>query len=247
MKQYEELAEKIKNIFEFIFDPFKQAWEIQGQSVMKSLYNAFKGVRNLTEAIVGSFAKIWSNGTVQTTAELLLKIFSDIFNIIGNIGNAWANAWRNNSNGDKIIQNIANAFNNLLSIIEGIFVAYEKWTSSESYQSFANAVVSICQTLSHWLEVITEKLKQIWDNGGENLFTSVLEFGGKVVEVIGAILERLSPVVDFVMNIVTPVISAIVDAIGWVIKALTAVLDFILNIFQRKLGSCMGWIKTILC
>ncbi len=246
IKQAESEMDGFTKIFEFMFDPLKKAWDSKGMSVINSIKNAFQGIKNLGEAIGRSFINIWSNGTIQKTIELNLQMLSHFFNIIGNIADAFAEAWKNAGNGDKIIQSLADAFNNLLEIKEGVLGVFEEWTASSSFQNFANAVISICGTLSHWFEVITAKLKEIWENGGKDAFTSLLEFGGKLVEIIGAVFERLSPVIDFVLNIVTPVISAIVDAIGWVIKALTAVLDFILNIFQRKLGRSLEWNRPIL-
>ena len=94
---------------------------------MDALYNAFNGIKNLCSAIGSSFAKIWTNGTVQKTAELLLQILANILNTIGNIANAFANAWREGGKGDKIVQSIANAWNNVLGLIEAITRAFSNW------------------------------------------------------------------------------------------------------------------------
>lgn len=179
MKQAESEMNGFSKIFEFIFDPLKKAWDSKGTAVINSVKNAFQGVKNLGEAIAGSFINIWSNGTIQKTIELKLQMLAHMFNIIGNISNAFAEAWKNAGNGDRIIQNLADAFNNLLEIKEGLLGAFEEWTASTSFQNFANAVISICNTLSHWFEVITVKLKEIWENGGKDAFTSLLEFRRK--------------------------------------------------------------------
>ncbi len=231
MSEYEELAEKIKDIFSTVLDPFKQAWETTGQTVIDAMYNALYGVKSLILAIGSSFEKIWTNGTVQTTIELILNLFADILNIIGNISRALADAWNNNNNGDQLVQNLANAFNNLLYIVESVFKTFEEWTSSESFQTFANSFIEICKTLSEWIELITAKLKEIWENGGQETFTKLLEFISKLTEAISVILDFLSPVIEYILDIVTPIISGIVTAIGYVIDALSGVLDFIIGIF----------------
>lgn len=231
MKQYEDLAERIKNIFEFIFEPFKKAWETTGQSVISSIQNAFNGLKSIGEAVGNSFKNIWENGTVQITAETLLEILADIFNIIGNVSQAWANAWNNNGNGDLIVQNLADAFNNLLGIVKGVFDVYEQWTGSESFQVFANSIIEICTTLSGWFQIITDKLREIWENGGKQTFEKLLEFCSKLAEAVDVVLKAISPVVQFVLDTVTPVIEGIVRAIGYVIDALSGVLDFIIGVF----------------
>lgn len=244
MGQYEELATKIKDIFSFILEPFKQAWETTGQEVINSIYNAFNGIKSLCVAVGSSFAKIWTNGTVQTTAELLLKIFADILDTIGNIAKAFANAWKNNGNGDKIVQALADAFNNLLSIIEGVLKAFEEWTSSQSFQAFANAIIQIIQTLSGWFEIITGKLKEIWENGGKETFTKLLEFIGKIVEVISIVMQALDPVVSFVVDIVGGAIQTIVTVLGDILDGLSGLLDFIIGIFTGDWEKAWEGIKT---
>lgn len=231
MAQYEELAEKIKKIFEFIFEPFKKAWETTGQTVIDAMKNAFEGTKSLCEAIGSSFAKIWTNGTVQTTAELILKILADMFNIVGNIARAWANAWNKDSMGDKLVQGLANAFNNLLAIIEGVLKTYEEWTSSSSFQVFADSVMSILSTLSEWIEKITQALRDIWETAGQEMFTKLLEAFSKVWEAISVVIEFLSPVMDWIIATVKPVIISIVDALGYVFDALSGLMDFIVGVF----------------
>ena len=224
MKQYEELAEKIKKIFEFIFEPFKKAWETTGQTVINSMLHAFEGVKNLCVAIGSSFAKIWTNGTVQTTIETLMRIFAGILDIIGNIANAWANAWKNNNNGDKLVQALADAFNNLLSIVEGVIDCFVKWTSSTSVQNFLNGIMGILATLGEWIKKITQWVKELWDGGLNETFSKFLEALGKVGEavttVVGVVLEALTPVVDWILSTLQPIISGIIEAIGFVLDAL---------------------------
>lgn len=231
MKQYEELAEKIKDIFGLIFEPFKKAWETTGQSVMDAIKNAFNGIKSLCEAVGGSFAKIWTNGTVQTTAELLLKLFADILNIIGNIAQALANAWNKDNMGDQLVQSLANAFNNLLYIIESVFAVFEEWTSSDSFQTFANSIMSILATLGSWIEKITQALKEIWDGAGKETFSKLLEAFSKVGEAVNAIIQFLSPVIDWIISTVKPIIMGIVEALGFVFDALGGLLDFITGVF----------------
>lgn len=235
MKQYEGLAEKIKNIFAFIFEPFKKAWETTGQTVISAMYNAFNGIKNLCIAIGNSFAKIWTNGTAQRTVELLLNLYADLFNIIGNIANALANAWNNNNNGDKLVQALADAFNNLLYIVEQVVKCIADWTASTGFQNFLNGVIGIIATLGEWIKKITQWLKEIWDNGGKETFEKLLEtlskVGQAVTTVVGVVIQALTPVVDWILSTLKPVISGIIEAIGYVLDALSGLMDFIVGVF----------------
>jgi hypothetical protein len=247
MKQYEELAEKIKNIFAFIFEPFKKAWETTGQTVMNAIYNAFNGIKNLCVAIGGSFAKIWTNGTAQKTIELLLNLFADLLNIVGNIANALANAWKNNNNGDKLVQVLADAFNNLLTIIESVVKCIADWTASTSFQNFLNGIMGILATLGEWLKKITQWLVEIWENGGKETFEKLLstlsKVGEAIVTVVGVVLQALTPVVEWILSTLQPVISGVITAIGYVLDALSGLMDFIIGVFTGDWETAWNGIK----
>lgn len=247
MKQYEELAEKIKNIFAFIFEPFKKAWETTGQTVMNAIYNAFNGIKNLCVAIGSSFAKIWTNGTAQKTIELLLNLFADLLNIVGNIANALANAWKNNNNGDKLVQALADAFNNLLTIVESVVKCIADWTASTSFQNFLNGIMGILATLGEWLKKITQWLVEIWENGGKETFEKLLstlsKVGEAIVTVVGVVLQALTPVVEWILSTLQPVISGVITAIGYVLDALSGLMDFIIGVFTGDWETAWNGIK----
>lgn len=247
MKQYEELAEKIKNIFAFIFEPFKKAWETTGQTVMNAIYNAFNGIKNLCVAIGSSFAKIWTNGTAQKTIELLLNLFADLLNIVGNIANALANAWKNNNNGDKLVQALADAYNNLLTIVESVVKCIADWTASTSFQNFLNGIMGILATLGEWLKKITQWLVEIWENGGKETFEKLLstlsKVGEAIVTVVGVVLQALTPVVEWILSTLQPVISGVITAIGYVLDALSGLMDFIIGVFTGDWETAWNGIK----
>lgn len=247
MKQYEELAEKIKNIFAFIFEPFKKAWETTGQTVMNAIYNAFNGIKNLCVTIGSSFAKIWTNGTAQKTIELLLNLYADLLNIVGNIANALANAWKNNNNGDKLVQALADEFNNLLTIVESVVKCIADWTASTSFQNFLNGIMGILATFGEWLKKITQWLVEIWENGGKETFEKLLstlsKVGEAIVTVVGVVLQALTPVVEWILSTLQPVISGVITAIGYVLDALSGLMDFIIGVFTGDWETAWNGIK----
>ena len=232
MAQYEELAQKIKNIFAFIFEPFKKAWETDGQGVIDSIYNAFDGLKSLGSAIGQSLINIWTNGTVEKAISVWLQSFSAVFNIIGNISQAWANAWNQDGMGDSIIQGLADAFINLQEIVLGFFQTIEEWTASASFQVLADSIISIIQTLVGWFTQLTTMLKNIWENGGKQTFTNLLDVFSKVGEFVGVILELLQPVFDWLVAFAQPIIEGITNVVGYLLDAISGLLDFVIGIFK---------------
>ena len=235
-------VDKIKKNLLPLFEPIQKSWNQYGKPLLKSMEYAFNSNIRLIKTIGKSFKEVWLNGTGEKTLGIIFKTLISIFNIIGNINTAFTNAWQNNG-GTEIIQQLWNGFNNLLSIVQDFFSVIEEWTSSESFQEFANSIIGICETLSGWFELVTQKLKEIWDNGGRETFSKLLEFISKLVAAISSIVSFLSPVIEFVLNIVTPVITEVIKIIGYVIDALSGVLDFITGVFTGDWEKAWNGIK----
>lgn len=228
--QFTELAEKIKGILEKIFDPFKKAWETTGQEVIDAWYNALDGMKALIKAVGKSFEEIWTNGTVQKTAELLLKIVADILNIIGNIARAFANAWNEAGNGTAIIQALANAFNNVLAIVESILRTFAEWWKTDKAQAMANAIIEIFKILSGWIENLTANLKKIWDNGGKHAFTSLLDACSNIIQIFKEVLKAIDPLVKGIENLLGNALAGLFDMIGNIIDGFNSMFDAITSV-----------------
>ena len=235
-------VDKIKKNLLPLFEPIQKSWSQYGKPLLKSMEYAFNSNITLIKTIGKSFKEVWLNGTGEKTLGIIFKTLISIFNIIGNINTAFANAWQNNG-GTEIIQQLWNGFNNLLSIVQDFFSVIEEWTSSESFQEFANSIIGICETLSGWFELVTQKLKEIWDNGGRETFSKLLGCISKLVTAISSIISFLSPVIEFVLNIVTPVVTEIINVIGYVIDALSGLLDFIIGVFTGDWERAWNGIK----
>lgn len=235
-------ADKFKEKLLTLFQPIQNSWSTYGQPLIQSIQNAFQSNLGLIKTIGKSFEEIWLNGTGEQTVNIILQTLISIFNICDNIGSSFKQAWEN-SGGIEIVQSLWNGFNNLLEIVKEVYEAIEEWTASQSFQTFADSIIGICKTLSSWFEKITGKLKEIWENGGKETFTKLLEFISKLVEAIDVVLKTLDPVVQWILNTVTPIIEGIIKAIGYVIDALSGVLDFIIGVFTGDWNRAWQGIK----
>lgn len=235
-------VDKVKKNLLPLFEPIQKSWNQYGKPLLKSMEYAFNSNIKLIKTIGKSFKEVWLNGTGEKTLGVYFQALTSIFNIIGNINTAFANAWQNNG-GTEIIQQLWNGFNNLISIVQDFYKTIEEWTSSENFQEFANSIIGICETLSGWFELVTQKLKEIWDNGGRETFSKLLGCISKLVTAISSIISFLSPVIEFVLNIVTPVVTEIINVIGYVIDALSGLLDFIIGVFTGDWERAWNGIK----
>ena len=187
-------GEKLHNFFK----PLVDSWNTYGSGLIEQVKGTASQIGYVISSVWGSFEKIISDGTVYS-------VLQNIFMIIGNIGEAFANAWNYNGNGDAIVQNLANAFDNLLVAINNV-------VQSDAFQSF----LSFC----------SEKFREISEKISEIDWQPLIDALATVGENIGTIaLDILSGLVDiFKWLVENPIVAEILIAIAVAIELVATVL-----------------------
>ena len=241
--QMSPLAQKLYDFFK----PLVDSWNKYSPALVERIKTTAGQVATLISAVWGSFEKIITNGTVYTILENILAI-------IGNIAEAFANAWQNNNNGDAIVQNLANAFNNLLIAINNV-------VQSEGFQNWLN-------NCSDKFRVISEKLAEIdWQplvdalsNIGENIGTLALDILSGLVDIFKWLVEN--PIVaEIILGIavaigvlstaygiwatVTGILTAVSTALNIAILPLIAIIAGIIAIIALIVVAIMNWDSII--
>lgn len=237
--QMSPLAQKLYDFFK----PLVDSWNKYGPALVEQIKTTAGQVTGLISTVWGSFEKIIINGTVYTSLELILAI-------IGNIAEAFANAWNYNGNGDAIVQNLANAFNNLLTAINNV-------VQSEGFQNWLN-------NCSDKFRVISEKLAEIdWQplvdalsNIGQNIGTLALDILSGLVDIFKWLVEN--PIVaEIILGIavaigvlstaysiwatVTGVLTAVSTALNIAILPLVAIIAGIVAVIALVVVAIMNW------
>lgn len=203
--KYNKWVEKLVDFFK----PLVESWQKYGPDLINQIKLTAASTSRAISATWKSFENIITNGTVYRILQRILKI-------IQNISDAWTKAWTNNKNGDKIIQNLATTFENLVK-------AVEKVTSSEAFQKWlSNAIDKIRQ--------ISEKLASIdW----QPMIDYLAKLGGKIGNAALWTLERIVDLFKWlvehpkVVDIILKVVGALLT-----LKTISGVGETISNIIQ---------------
>ena len=237
--QMSALSQKLYDFFK----PLVDSWNKYGPALVEQIKTTAGQVADLISAVWGSFEKIITNGTVYKSLELILAI-------IGNIAEAFANAWNYNGNGDAIVQNLANAFNNLLTAINNV-------VQSEGFQNWLN-------NCSDKFRVISEKISEIdWQplidalsSIGESIGTVALDILSGLVDIFKWLVEN--PIVaEIILGIavaigvlstaygiwatVTGVLTAVSTALNIAILPLIAIIVGIIAVIALIVVAIMNW------
>lgn len=237
--QMSPLSQKLYDFFK----PLVDSWNKYGPALVEQIKTTAGQVTGLISVVWGSFEKIITNGTVYKSLELISAI-------IGNIAEAFANAWNYNGNGDAIVQNLANAFNNLLGAINNV-------VQSEGFQNWLN-------NCSDKFRVISEKLASIdWQplvdalsNIGQNIGTLALDILSGLVDIFKWLAEN--PIVaEIILSIaiaigilstaysiwatVTGVLTAVSTALNIAILPLIGIIAGIIAVIALIVVAIMNW------
>lgn len=237
--QMSPLAQKLYDFFK----PLVDSWNKYGATLIEQIKTTAGQIASLISSVWGSVEKLITNGTVYTSLELILAI-------IGNIAEAFSNAWKYEGNGDVIVQNLANAFNNLLTAINNV-------VQSEGFQNWLN-------NCSDKFRVISEKIASInWQpmvdaltNIGQNIGTIALDILSGLVDIFKWLVEN--PVVaEIILGIavaigvlstaysiwatVTGVLTAVSTALNIEILPLIAIIVAIVAVIALIVVAVMNW------
>ncbi|WP_024613657.1 membrane protein [Clostridium sp. Ade.TY] len=253
MQKINAMVEKLKDIISKIFQPFKNAWAREGAATIASIKYALHGIWELIRSIGHSFLEVWTNGTGEAILVVILQILQNIFNIIGDIGITFANAWNAGGIGTAIVQTLANAFLNVLTLIKHMGDSLRQvW--GEVGPGVAKTFMAILHSTAKVLENLTQKLVYVWDNGGSHLFQGFIRLGAKIFELAGYIYTQfVVPMVNWFVNNIAPVIAIVADKVGIILDAFSGlitwlmgsgkpVLDIIITAFGL-LGGSIGAVK----
>lgn len=189
-----------QKLYDF-FKPLKESWDNYGQSLIAQIKTTAGQVGGLIASVWGSFENIITNGTAYSILENILAI-------IGNIAEAFKDAWNYNGNGDKIVQNLANAFNNLLVAINNV-------VQSPGFQDW----------LKRCSDKFSEISKRISEINWQPLIDALVQIGTNIGTIALGILKGLVEIFKwFVENpILAEILIALAIAIGIVSTAITIV------------------------
>lgn len=201
------------------FRPLIESWNTYSPSLITSAQQTFSQIALMLESVGQSFINIFANGTVYAILENILAI-------IGNIAEAFANAWNYNGSGDIIVQNLANAFNNLLNILNMI-------TNSTIFQWLIDVGVSAIALVTEAIETVSEATLWVCERIGEFVSYFTGENSEKIsfwAIILGSLATSILLVVSAVTawNVISTIATAATTAFGVALNILTSPITLII-------------------
>ncbi len=214
-----ELAQKVRDLFGKIFEPFRQAWELEGKNTIEAAKYAFSSLKTLAESVGASLMEVWTNGTGTKTVTLLLEILQNVLLTVGHIADRLNGAWNAGEIGTQIIQNLFDLFNIILETIREITGATAEWAATLDFTPLLQSVNGLLEALKPLTENIGAGLAWFW----ENVLLPIA--GWTIQEAVPAFLDLL---------------SAAIGTVNEVIEALKPLGGWLFDTFLKPLGEWTG-------
>lgn len=232
--------------FEKIFEPIKNSWNKYGAKIFDNITKTGEKIKRLFKELGKSFEKVWTNGTAETTLNHIFSITSNIIETVGNLAEVFTNAWINASNGDVIVQNMCNWYNNLLYIVDSISATITEFTSSPEFQEFANTTIETIALIIDTISRVGDKLREVWDEYGKDAFSQMLTTLAKLGTMINTVWKVIQPVVNYcIEQVINRVLKPMIERAKALWKMLEGVADFVTGVFTGDWGRAWEGIKAI--
>ncbi|MEG0165641.1 phage tail protein [Anaerorhabdus sp.] len=220
--QMKSLVDKIKDILSQLWEPFKLAWENQGQATIDAIVYAFTELWGLTKEIGKSFLEVWTNGTGQAIIEEYLKGWQQFLLLIGDIAGTFKDAWVEAGVGTSIIQGILDLVYKWYAAITEVWATIRSvW--DEKGSDFATGLLTNIDNTMKSLNGFADMLKRVWDNGGKYLFEKLVELGLNLVDLGTTFI----PIFIDAFSALEPVFSSICNGLGIVFEVFNSFINWL--------------------
>lgn len=250
-----EQSEFVKNLKD-IFEPFKKAWENEGQATIESIDYAFKSIKSLIGTIGSDFKDMWTGGTGQSIIESYLRTFQNINKTIGNIANNIKLAWEEGGKGKRIVEELGGLWEDVAKFIEGISKSTEEWSQDLDFGPMIDSIGDLAEGFRKFAKVLEEKFKWVWDNillpfgewAIEEGLPSVISALGHAFEVAGKLIEKawplIEPALSFLKDMAIDSFEKFVDAFNEFVDAIDSLSSLDLKGTFEHLTKGLGDLVT---
>ena len=157
-----DAVEKLKEILAKLFAPLKEAWEREGEFVMKAWKYALQEIWKLIKDIGRDFLTMWNQEeTVRMLADIL-HIFGDIGLVIGNIAHALDEAWNKNQTGLHILENIRDIFAVIIHNIREAADYTVQWSEKLNFSPILESIEHLTKALIPFADFVSGTLADFY-------------------------------------------------------------------------------------
>ena len=157
-----DLANKVKDIFDQIFAPLKEAWNREGKFVMDSWKYALGEIWKLAKDIGRDFLKVWNQEATIAMLADMLHIIGDIGLVVGTLAEKFREAWNANDVGLHILENIRDIFAVVVHNIREAADYTVEWAKTLDFTPLLQGVERLTASLVPFFDFVSGTLADFY-------------------------------------------------------------------------------------
>mgnify|MGYP002624040938 CR=1 FL=1 len=164
LNKIQDFAEKVKKIFEQLFDPLKKAWDNAGDYVISGFRYMTGELSRLAAAIGQDFLTMWQEDATVRIFENILGIIGDIEYTIGNLAKNFREAWEENNVGLHIFENMRDIVGILIDHVRNVTKYMKSWSKSIDFRPMLNSFNGLLESLKPFADFIGGVFEDLMQN-----------------------------------------------------------------------------------
>ena len=185
-----EKVEKIKEIIEGIFKPFKDAWDTQGAPVIQSAQLLMQSLKDTILDIGKTWYAVWTSGTGTAYIVSILNLVRSVLNIVRTLSDAFRAAWNDNGNGYKLIESYYKTLSNVHDLLAAIGDTFSRVFSYGTGAAILSNIFQIVTGINNIFGNIAERILIAWNTAGAGagIWQGILDIVNNVLTFINTII-----------------------------------------------------------
>lgn len=214
-----DLANKVREYFNDIFKPIKEAWDVYGEAVIQTWKQALNDIIALGIDIAETFRAVWTDGTGFEFVSSILRFVIMIGEAIDAVAVSIKTAWDDNNNGYNLLKSWLDMLMSIIDVVTEIGDSLvEVWNNGTGVAILEN-ILQILTNIHMFIANIADRFREAWEKAGtgtkiiQGLLDIVNDFLGHVNNITAAFREWAEKI-DF-----SPLLTSI-DGIVQAVKPL---------------------------
>ena len=159
-----DFADKVKDLFDKIFNPFKEAWDNAKDYVISGFKLMVEQLKALLASVGRDFLKVWNQDETIAMLTNLFKIIGDIERIIANLAKNFREAWDECGRGLRILENIRDIFAILVQHMRNVTQYMVGWSKNINFKPLLSSIENLTSKLKRVAEFVGGVFEDIFKN-----------------------------------------------------------------------------------
>ncbi|MGM9594204.1 MAG: hypothetical protein ACI3U8_07605 [Candidatus Onthomonas sp.] len=202
----EDWAVKAKQILAQIWQPFRAAWDSQGEGVLQAAQTGLREIGRAAAAVGESWLAVWTDGSGERMVSTVLQIVQRLSQTAGALASRFREAWTAGETGKRIFQELTGIVQSVLDALRDMAAATAAWAARLDFSGLVNGFANLLSAVRPLAELLSGALNWGYTN-------VLLPLSGWVLQAAGpAMLNLLAGAVNLLtagLNLLKPVGTAV--------------------------------------